>query len=98
MLATPTCRVREGIELPAMVGDAEETVSDREAVIETDDSEEDIQDGTPVQASTRVATDFSARAGMGGLGTDTGWHTRSHITGTHGHGHGSARDVSTQRI
>jgi hypothetical protein len=68
---------REGIELPAMVGDAEETVSDGEAVTETDDGEDDIQGGAPVQANATVANNFEPREPMG-------THGQSQAP-THGH-------------
>ena len=79
---------KEGIELPSMVDDVEERVSDEgDAVIETDDSEEDVQLGTPAQANTMVANGNLTHADMGSHGL-TGAVTHGHTPQSHMEGHG----------
>jgi len=77
---------RAGVEIPAMVDDASASASEEDDRV-NEEGEEDVQEGTPAQASATVATDFSARVGMGGQGQPQ--------VGTHGHTSQSRMDIDT---
>jgi len=77
---------KEGIELPAIVDDASMSVSEDDDRVNVEEEDtEDVQEGTPVQASVIGATDFSARANKGDQGQSR--------ADTHGHASRSRTDT-----